>query len=502
MLFLAILTPIWSMAQTPIVFDDICDGSTFPIGDMNVNDDQDFYWQANIINSGYELTVLMNSITGNEYICASTDFVIRVYGPFAFCEVGLNSSEILNEENLAYYHTITLETDEIINDEAMQIEVFSLGVLTDQQLLPGTYYIHLSIENIIGPCFNDNGNKIDFVAYSENMSCNEADLQLETSNFYSSCDNYYSICGSSANSSGELNFNLPPGENEIWLGTILSANSNMTLTINTDEQMEGCSTYEGFEFELFGPFNQCQSACNSIGIVTSNTLASNNNTVSTALSCPPGSNTFYLFRITMGETTCGPCLQTFTYNISNAICQWPSETALITNECEDCLPGTVLTPEKKYVIGGWVKQEDHMPWVQVMERPAIELWGEGPDGLILLATVSAALGDPIVEGWQLIETEFEVPLGITEFEIRLKSLGGISYFDDIRLFPANGSMKCYVYDPVSLRFVSELDERHFATFYEYDEEGRLMRIKKETERGIMTIQESKSSTVKRPSLPE
>ena len=31
--------------------------------------------------------------------------------------------------------------------------------------------------------------------------------------------------------------------------------------------------------------------------------------------------------------------------------------------------------------------------------------------------------------------------------------------------------------------VAELDERHFATFYEYDNEGRLVRVKKETERG-------------------
>jgi YD repeat-containing protein len=80
----------------------------------------------------------------------------------------------------------------------------------------------------------------------------------------------------------------------------------------------------------------------------------------------------------------------------------------------------------------------------------------------------------------------------------LNSLDDEIYFDDVRMFPYDGSMKCYVYDPENLRFVAELDERHFATFYEYDEEGRLTRIKKETERGIMTIQESKTSTVKRP----
>jgi YD repeat-containing protein len=50
-----------------------------------------------------------------------------------------------------------------------------------------------------------------------------------------------------------------------------------------------------------------------------------------------------------------------------------------------------------------------------------------------------------------------------------------------------------VYDPVNLRFTAELDERHFATFYEYDNEGRLVRVKKETERGVMTIQETRQN---------
>ena len=41
--------------------------------------------------------------------------------------------------------------------------------------------------------------------------------------------------------------------------------------------------------------------------------------------------------------------------------------------------------------------------------------------------------------------------------------------------------------------MAELDERNFATLYEYDEEGKLVRVKKETERGIMTIKENFNS---------
>jgi hypothetical protein len=44
--------------------------------------------------------------------------------------------------------------------------------------------------------------------------------------------------------------------------------------------------------------------------------------------------------------------------------------------------------------------------------------------------------------------------------------------------------------------MAELDDRNYATFYEYDEEGTLVRVKKETEKGIYTIKESRSGLKK------
>jgi len=66
--------------------------------------------------------------------------------------------------------------------------------------------------------------------------------------------------------------------------------------------------------------------------------------------------------------------------------------------------------------------------------------------------------------------------------------------DDIRVHPFNANMKSFVYDPVTLRLMAELDENNYATYYEYDDEGNLMRQKKETERGIMTIKETRQNT--------
>lgn len=53
-------------------------------------------------------------------------------------------------------------------------------------------------------------------------------------------------------------------------------------------------------------------------------------------------------------------------------------------------------------------------------------------------------------------------------------------------------MKDFVYDSKSLRLMAELDENNYATFYDYDDQGALIRVKKETEKGIMTIQETRS----------
>ena len=48
----------------------------------------------------------------------------------------------------------------------------------------------------------------------------------------------------------------------------------------------------------------------------------------------------------------------------------------------------------------------------------------------------------------------------------------------------------------NLRLMADLDENNYATYYEYDDDGTLIRVKKETERGIMTVQESRSALLK------
>jgi hypothetical protein len=48
-----------------------------------------------------------------------------------------------------------------------------------------------------------------------------------------------------------------------------------------------------------------------------------------------------------------------------------------------------------------------------------------------------------------------------------------------------------------LHFVAELDDNNYATFYEYDDEGKLVRVKKETQQRIFTVKESRNSSNKK-----
>jgi hypothetical protein len=150
------------------------------------------------------------------------------------------------------------------------------------------------------------------------------------------------------------------------------------------------------------------------------------------------------------------------------------------------------------VLSAWVKETGHSEgageemMVTGYENSVIALTFENSDEV-----VGGVAEGAIIEGWQRIYTEFTVPQEASRMKLELINTGaGESFFDDIRVFPLNGNMKYFVYDPLTMRLTAELDEENYATFYEYDEEGALIRVKKETERGIMTIREARQAKPK------
>lgn len=147
-------------------------------------------------------------------------------------------------------------------------------------------------------------------------------------------------------------------------------------------------------------------------------------------------------------------------------------------------------PNKKYIFSAWVK-DNGAP----SAKPQLDLKmvvGAGPFSVDFKHKAT-------VEGWKLIEAEMNWNISGQMNTAAVILTGGNAnvLIDDIRIFPYDGQLKSYTYDDRTLRLMAELDENNYATFYEYDDEGSLVRVKKETERGIITIKESRNSLKKK-----
>lgn len=171
--------------------------------------------------------------------------------------------------------------------------------------------------------------------------------------------------------------------------------------------------------------------------------------------------------------------------------------------CKDCISS--FAPDAgTYIISLWVKEDKADGTVLLkpeFNNTGVRISFVGGSAITPVMFFPNQQKNKIIDGWQRIYEEFTVPAGAQKINIELinrndESDGIDSYFDDIRIHPINSSYKSYVYDPVNLRLMAELDERNYATLYEYDEEGQLIRVKKETEKGIKTIKETRTSVKK------
>lgn len=137
---------------------------------------------------------------------------------------------------------------------------------------------------------------------------------------------------------------------------------------------------------------------------------------------------------------------------------------------------------KKYILSCWVK--DNMPNANKINGLTVSINGLNRNVNNIVV--------PVVEEWKRLELEF---VAGSTFNLQLS--GSNLYVDDIRIFPFDGQLTSFAYDDVTMRLMAQMDENNFATFYEYDDEGTPIRVKKETDRGIMTIKENRQFFRKR-----
>jgi hypothetical protein len=189
--------------------------------------------------------------------------------------------------------------------------------------------------------------------------------------------------------------------------------------------------------------------------------------------------------------SCSNCNSMFYKNLSPSTCN--ATTAMKTdsamlNNAFNMLPG------QKMQFSAWVRQDCGTPcYITNYTHPTVSLQFPGASP----ASISLHPKGPVIEGWQRVDTMFTVPSNATKAKLSLGSDSAIKvYFDDLRIHPFNADMKTYVYDPQTLRLMAEMDENNYATMYNYDEEGQLIRVKKETVQGVKTIKETRTAKQK------
>lgn len=147
-----------------------------------------------------------------------------------------------------------------------------------------------------------------------------------------------------------------------------------------------------------------------------------------------------------------------------------------------------LDQNRKYVISFWFKP------VSGSASSVLSNIGFAYTNSMMSSTTTYpfVLKTGSVDGWY--KAEYVTPQSIQYLYLTLPAG---AYFDDIRMIPIDANMKSYVYDPISFKLTAQHDENNFTTFYEYDQEGLLVRVKKETDRGIQTVSESRRSNTKK-----
>ena len=147
----------------------------------------------------------------------------------------------------------------------------------------------------------------------------------------------------------------------------------------------------------------------------------------------------------------------------------------------------------KYIISAWVyEKHSDKNSVNTYEDAYVNVKVYNGGSAVVNQNFKAS--GMIIEDWQRIDGSFVIPTGADSIKVTLVNLGGLSaYFDDIRMHPFDSRMAGHVYHYTQLKVMAELDDNNYATFYEYDDEGSLIRVKRETENGIVTIQESRKS---------
>jgi len=140
-------------------------------------------------------------------------------------------------------------------------------------------------------------------------------------------------------------------------------------------------------------------------------------------------------------------------------------------------------------VKAWLRSKDNSGFIDPV-APAVTLNALPPVPMKVVARVGE---------WVLCEAEVILPTGSTNYSIEIGCLNvsanlGTTWIDDVRIQPKAAQMSAYVYDANNYRLLATFDDQHFGMYYQYNDEGKLVRKMIETERGLRTVQETQYNT--------
>ena len=143
----------------------------------------------------------------------------------------------------------------------------------------------------------------------------------------------------------------------------------------------------------------------------------------------------------------------------------------------------------EYVLSTWVKQNAGAPDYADVEVH-VKING---------TTYTMTPSGPVIDGWQRVEGRFTVPAiaTIPVYVIIPNTTSDNLYVDDFRIHPVLSEMTTTVYHPDHLLPIATHDGYNYTTFYNYDENRRLVRVRVETVEGVKTISETETGIRKR-----
>jgi hypothetical protein len=163
---------------------------------------------------------------------------------------------------------------------------------------------------------------------------------------------------------------------------------------------------------------------------------------------------------------------------------------------------TLVNGDGKIGLDGTKAITEH----QNLEGYSIRMWirASQPNSfeskIKLIKTDGSSKDFKVISGnneWKLVEvimtkTDMQLMvLGQPLFSrISFTKINGGLRVDDIQIKPLDAAFAGYVYDRATLQLVAEINNANFAKLYQYDLEGKLTRIRAETDKGIFTVKES------------